>query len=185
MLNAPVNSVHNGFQRHFSNHYVNSQTWKIILGGSFTFGGTILLLMKSRREFLKTTCAVCGALVAADLLAGCKTAAEASGSTGYAVSNGVLTVPVSVVSSEGSIIEAQGLPRPVFVTKKTDGSYEALLLRCTHMNGKLNRTAEGFTCVLHGSRFSLDGKVLKGPAKEPLIRYAVTQEGDKLLIRVA
>lgn len=141
--------------------------------------------MKSRRDFLKTSCAVCGALIAADFLSSCKTAAEASGSTGYAVSNGVLTLPVSVVTPEGSVIEAQGLSRPLFVSKKEDGSYEALLLRCTHMNGKLNRTAEGFTCVLHGSRFRFDGSVLKGPAKEPLMRYAVTQEGDKLLIRVS
>lgn len=151
----------------------------------FIFEEEIFVLMKSRREFLQTTCAICGALVAADFLAGCKTAAEAGASSGYSVVNGVLTLPVSEVSESGSVIEAQGLSRPVFVSKKSDGTYEALLLRCTHMNGKLNPTPEGFTCVLHGSRFAPDGTVVKGPARQPLQKYPVTKEGDKLLVRVA
>ncbi|MCS6981787.1 MAG: Rieske (2Fe-2S) protein [Flavobacteriales bacterium] len=140
----------------------------------------------SRRDFLKVTCGVCGAVlsgVAIESLEGCR---SASGSpSGYTVVNGKLTIPRSAVAAEGSVISAQGLPRDIFVRRTAAGSYEAVLLRCTHMNGKLNRTPEGFTCVLHGSRFAPDGSVLKGPAKQPLLRYPVTEEGENLIISVA
>lgn len=145
--------------------------------------------MNKRREFLKTTCALCGVTLASGSagvwLSGCKTLEKSAEESGFAVRDGFLKIPVSAVAAEGSVIQAHGLSRELYIHQNADGTFEALLLRCTHMNGKLNPTPEGFTCALHGSRFAKTGAVLKGPAKEPLKKYPVNRQGDQLIIQIA
>lgn len=40
-----------------------------------------------------------------------------------------------------------------------------------------------FICPCHDSQFSSDGKVLEGPAKEPLTSYEVKLSGDSILVK--
>lgn len=44
---------------------------------------------------------------------------------------------------------------------------------CTHRNCKLDPTATGFLCRCHGSTFTPDGTVTKGPATRDLPRFAI------------
>jgi len=58
---------------------------------------------------------------------------------------------------------------------------------CTHRSCKLKAndvkpTGQEFRCSCHGSRFSLEGALLKGPAKVSLARYAVSIQDGKLLV---
>ncbi len=42
--------------------------------------------------------------------------------------------------------------------------------------------AKTFLCPCHGSEFAIDGKLKKGPAKEPLKIYAAKVEGNSVLV---
>jgi Rieske Fe-S protein len=53
---------------------------------------------------------------------------------------------------------------------------------CTHMGCRLKTTQGplGLRCLCHGSRFSVDGAILAGPASVPLPRIALRIEGDRV-----
>jgi len=59
--------------------------------------------------------------------------------------------------------------------------------RCTHLGCRLNRMEnEEIVCSCHGSKFSRDGKVLKGPADKDLTRleYLVDKTSKEIIINV-
>jgi Rieske Fe-S protein len=72
----------------------------------------------------------------------------------------------------------------IAVQKKSDNSYEALLLQCTHQANQLTPNGNGYTCSLHGSQFDNAGNVTKGPAEKALKHYPVTVNQDKLSIQL-
>ena len=57
---------------------------------------------------------------------------------------------------------------------------------CTHISGPLDQgELDGcvLTCPIHLARFDVrDGRVLRGPAREPLPTYPVRMEGDQVFI---
>jgi len=71
-----------------------------------------------------------------------------------------------------------------WVVKHADGSVVAFGPQCTHL-GCAYHWDEGkndFVCPCHTSLFSIDGKVLAGPAPRPLERYDTKIQGNKLLL---
>ncbi len=71
-----------------------------------------------------------------------------------------------------------------WVVKQADGKIVAFGPQCTHL-GCAYHWDEGkheFLCPCHSSVFSIDGKVVSGPAPRPLDRYETRVEGNKLII---
>jgi len=63
--------------------------------------------------------------------------------------------------------------RNVFVVR--DGSsFHAISSICTHLRCQVGHVRNGFQCPCHGSRFSLDGTVIRGAAPRPLDWFEVT-----------
>ena len=62
--------------------------------------------------------------------------------------------------------------RSVAVFRDEQGVY-ALSTVCTHLGCIVKQVEGGFQCPCHGSRFALDGEVLKGPAPKALPWLAV------------
>lgn len=71
-----------------------------------------------------------------------------------------------------------------WLVKRPSGQIVAFGPQCTHL-GCAYHWEEGkneFVCPCHDSVFSLDGKVVSGPAPRPLDQYAVKIEGTKILL---
>jgi menaquinol-cytochrome c reductase iron-sulfur subunit len=71
-----------------------------------------------------------------------------------------------------------------WVVRTSQDKVVAYSPQCTHLGCAYHWEESGgqFVCPCHGSRFSIDGKVLAGPASRPLDRYPVQVENSKLLI---
>lgn len=67
---------------------------------------------------------------------------------------------------------------------RTGDGVVAYAPQCTHLGCAYhwNEQTKEFLCPCHTSTFSIDGKVLAGPAPRPLDRYEVRVEGNRLLV---
>jgi len=71
-----------------------------------------------------------------------------------------------------------------WAVKQPDGSVVAFGPQCTHLGCAYHwdEAKNDFLCPCHTSVFSIDGRVISGPAPRPLDRYATKIEGSKLLL---
>jgi Rieske Fe-S protein len=60
--------------------------------------------------------------------------------------------------------------------------FRAISLTCTHLGCEVEPAGEGFACPCHGSQFTQDGKVIRGPAAQPLKSLKIEQKPDGQLI---
>lgn len=59
--------------------------------------------------------------------------------------------------------------RDGLIVVKENESVQFLSSKCTHLGCRIYALEQNeLVCPCHGSRFSLEGKCIKGPAKEPL-----------------
>ncbi len=68
-----------------------------------------------------------------------------------------------------------------FVFRDAEGAY-AISAVCTHLGCSVARSAEGFACPCHGSKFSARGDVEAGPAPRPLPWLEVGRAADGQLV---
>lgn len=68
-----------------------------------------------------------------------------------------------------------------------NGKIAALNPTCPHQGCDVDWKGNSgeLVCPCHGSKFSVDGGVLAGPAKEPLPVYEFKQEGDLIKVKLA
>jgi Rieske Fe-S protein len=73
-----------------------------------------------------------------------------------------------------------------FAVRDTTGKTHVFAINCSHLGCSiaLNPSANTFDCPCHGSRFHLDGTVLRGPAADPLSDLTWTQGPDPKTIVV-
>lgn len=72
-----------------------------------------------------------------------------------------------------------------WVVKTGENRAVAFAPWCTHLGCAYHweMSKQEFVCPCHSSVFSIDGKVVSGPAPRPLDRFPVRLEGDKLWIQ--
>jgi Rieske Fe-S protein len=70
---------------------------------------------------------------------------------------------------------------PIYVLALGDGSFSALSPICTHRGCTVEVEGERLVCPCHGSTYDRTGRVLKGPAAHPLVRYHAALSADGVL----
>ena len=71
-----------------------------------------------------------------------------------------------------------------WVVKQSDNQVVAFGPQCTHLGCAYHweERKNEFLCPCHSSLFSMDGKVVSGPAPRPLDRYQTRIDGTRLLV---
>lgn len=74
--------------------------------------------------------------------------------------------------------------RTAWVVKEANNQIVAFGPQCTHLACAYHWEGDAgkFICPCHGSEFSIEGKVLAGPAPRPLDRYLTKVENNRLQI---
>jgi cytochrome b6-f complex iron-sulfur subunit len=87
-------------------------------------------------------------------------------------------------ATNGSIKLSVGMDKLILV-RSSSSTVAVLSDICTHDGCLVNYTMPNLFCPCHGSRFSLAGAVLRGPANTPLKVYPATLAGTMLTITIA
>ena len=134
----------------------------------------------------KTVLAGFGAGAAAVTLAACSSGdsapdpdagADASPGGDASAAPEALTSTADVPVGSGVIVG------DVVVTQPVARDYQAFSAVCTHSGCLINQVADGtINCPCHGSKFSLDGQVVNGPAARPLTPVSVEVQGDSIVL---
>jgi len=103
-----------------------------------------------------------------------------------AVNANKVMVPESLFAqTDFQVIQPQNLFYNIALRKESNGSYTALLLRCTHADNQLMSIGNGFKCNLHGSTFDKEGEVTQGPAERPLTKYKTEIVSGNIVIHLS
>ncbi|MFD7263976.1 Rieske (2Fe-2S) protein [Streptomyces sp. NPDC059874] len=134
----------------------------------------------ARRTVLKGAAALAGAVGAGATLAACST--ETNSGNG---SPAVPAEPVELGAATEVPVGGAKLYREkkLIVSCPAEGQYKAFSAQCTHAGCVLDKIDKGEgNCPCHGSRFDVTtGKVLQGPATDPLPAVPVKAENGKLI----
>ncbi|MFG2298240.1 Rieske (2Fe-2S) protein [Streptomyces sp. NPDC048603] len=134
----------------------------------------------ARRTVLKGAAALAGAAGAGAALTACSTASNSGGRT-----PATPTAPVEVGTAAEVPVGGAKLFREkkLLVSCPVEGQYKAFSAQCTHAGCVLDKIeGDEANCPCHGSRFDVaTGKVLSGPASDPLPAVPVRAEGGKLI----
>jgi Rieske Fe-S protein len=102
-----------------------------------------------------------------------------------AIAGNKVSVPVSLFAqSNFQLIQPKNSYYNIGLKKESDGTYTALLLKCTHADNQLTATGKGYKCSLHGSAFDSEGQVTNGPAERPLKKYTTQIIQDQIIINI-
>lgn len=87
-------------------------------------------------------------------------------------------------SGGSALLQSDGISGSVLVMNTGGGAYAAVSGICTHQGCPLGFNGKQVECPCHAALFSTDGEVKRGPAKQPLAKYVVTNDRvtDDLLV---
>ena len=137
----------------------------------------------SRRAALKFGAGVALGLTSGASLPACGGTAELEGDLIVALSDypdlanagGIAFIPTSET----------GFPFSIIVINEGDETFRAMSAECNHLSCEVELSGGQFDCPCHGSKFTIEGELLNGPATADLLQFATDVEGDTLTISPA
>lgn len=139
-----------------------------------------------RRKFVKQSCTMCMAISAGMVVSSLSSCATLPVYK-TAVNDKKITVPENLfANADFQVIQPRGMFYNIGLRKESDGTYTALLLRCTHADNQLTVAGNnGYTCNLHGSQFDKEGHVTHGPAERDLKKYNTQIIQNQIIINIS
>lgn len=80
------------------------------------------------------------------------------------------------------LVEAPNQRWPFLVVRHDDGRLTTVSTRCMHRGCQVDPVADRLVCPCHGSEYTREGAVLKGPTRAPLHRFATRIVGEEIVI---
>lgn len=114
-------------------------------------------------------------------LAGCAQLVPQEGTSPLARARGPVDVGPATEYSAPGVYARFRTSHGFFIIRRGDQLFVESAI-CTHRNCLLEANADGFECPCHGSTFTLEGRVTRGPARRNLPRLAVERREDGHLI---
>ncbi|MGN6598845.1 MAG: ubiquinol-cytochrome c reductase iron-sulfur subunit, partial [Actinomycetes bacterium] len=106
---------------------------------------------------------------------GSSSAAAASGSASAGSGGGATALAkVSDIPVGGALAATSPEGKDILLTQPTAGTIKGLSAKCTHAGCTVVPAGKELDCPCHGSRFTLTGKNIAGPAPSPLADSPVT-----------
>jgi nitrite reductase/ring-hydroxylating ferredoxin subunit len=146
---------------------------------------SVIVFKMDRRNFIKSGCAVCTAVVGAGFIA-----STLSSCTSLPVYKGVterdrLSIPFAAFT-EGNllVVRSNKMEHDILLVKKSESDVAALLMQCTHQNAALSANKTGLFCASHGSTFDLEGNVTKEPALKQLKKFSTEINNQTITINL-
>ena len=84
-----------------------------------------------------------------------------------------------------ALVDVPGLPLPLYVYKDEKDRFSAVSTRCMHRGCQVEPVAGHLVCPCHGSEYTNQGEVMKGPTLLPLQRYAVVADEESVVITLS
>lgn len=138
----------------------------------------------SSRKFLKKSRKACLLICSVLLLSGVLLSCRSIKKVQAPILNEVIRIDQVYIDKKLELlIENEELPAPVYLSKSQD-SYNALLLLCTHKKCGVNPSGDAFTCPCHGCQFEKTGKVINGPAEKSLLAFKTSIANDQVVIHL-
>ena len=153
--------------------------------------------MSTRRGFMTTFMGAIIALVtrpfarsgAQEAVAAAQDTAAAGADSADAYTRATEKVAISLDDAEelrkvgGSVTLKVG-DRQILLVRDSEETVRAFSPACTHRQVKLkyDHKNQRLNCPAHGSRFDLDGKVSRGPAKDALETYRAELSDDRVIL---
>ena len=143
----------------------------------------------TRRRFLVLAPVALGALPA--VLTGCGGSSGTPVDGTVTVANGRATLSFSqfpkLQSAGGAVVVEASSGGTYLVIRTSASRASALTAVCTHAHCLVGYQSDGekIVCPCHGSEYSTDGSVLRGPAIASLATFAATLDATGITIKVA
>lgn len=141
--------------------------------------------MTSRRDFLKQSCSACAMVAGFGFLLSQESCSSPIPAMSVSASNGEFSIPLASFGEQKTLrVREATMRNDVLLVRKPDGEVHAFLMKCPHKGGNIRQEKDLLICNLHGSNFTLDGNVIKSPAKEALHQFPARVEGGNILVKI-
>lgn len=137
-----------------------------------------------RREFIKTSCINCAAIIGVSSLATLLNSCASLPIIKTDSKEKTILIPqLSFQENQNLlIVKNSNLEFDILLVKKKDNNYNALYMQCSHQSQPLTANKSGLFCASHGSSFDLEGNVIVQPATQPLRKFKTEIENNNIKI---